>query len=381
MDHFDELSALFESEDADLFRPKPKRHTATPDDRLIDSFSEITAFVREHGRTPSADADDIREAVLGARLNAIRADKHKAEVLEDYDELGLLQLEKAPESLEDLFAKDDGLFGNGDIFDMSKLPTPKRTVEHHDGAAHREPIEDFDTSYKSLFVDEQTKLASGERKLTPFYNIDQLQTGQFYVYDGMMCYVLGFGEIERKAGGYSQQRLHVIFENGTQSNMYRRSLAQRLYEGGSVVVAATYNPEAEDNETTGHIYILESLSEDPKITTIANLYKIGVTTGSVANRVKNAATDPTYLMAPVKIIEDYRLTGDYNPQKVEDLLHQIFGHAKIDLQIIAPDGTLYTPQEWYSVPPAAIAEAIDLISTGEIVKYHYDSAAQAIVEN
>ena len=381
MEYFDELSALFESEDADLFKPKPKRHTATPDDRLIDSFGDITAFVREHGRMPSAEADDMQEAVLGTRLNAIRADKHKVETLEDYDELGLLQLEKAPESLEDLFAKDDGLFGSGEIFDTSKLPTSKRTVEHHDGAAHREPIEDFATSYKILFVNQQAKLASGECKLTPFYNIDQLQAGQFYVYDGMMCHVLGFGEIERKAGGYSQQRLHVIFENGTQSNMYRRSLAQRLYEGGSVVVAATYNPEAEDSETTGHIYILESLSEDPKITTIANLYKIGVTTGSVTNRVKNAATDPTYLMAPVKIIEDYRLTGDYNPQKVEDLIHQIFGHAKIDLQTIAADGTPYTPQEWYSAPLAAIVEAIDLIGTGEIVNYHYDSAAQAIMEN
>jgi hypothetical protein len=381
MDYFDELSALFESEDAQLFEPKLKRHVAMPDERLIDSFGEITTFAREYGRLPNAGADDMKEAELGTSLNAIRTDKQKVDVLEEYDELGMLELEKAPESLEDLFAKDNGLFGSADIFDLSKLPESKRVVEHHDGSAKREVAEDFDTRYKYWFVEQQTKLANGERKLTPFYNIDQLQRGNFYVYDGMMCHVLELGEKERKAGGYSQQRMYVIFENGTQSNMYRRSLAQRLYEGGMVVVDASHNPEIDEAETTGHIYILKSLSEDPKITTVANLYKIGVTTDSVSNRTKHAVTDPTYLMAPVGIVEDYRLTGEYNPQKVEDLIHQIFGHAKVDLQIIASDSTIYTPQEWYSVPLNLIVEAIDLIATGEIVNYHYDSATQSMVEN
>ena len=380
MDYYDELSTLFESEDADLFKPKPKKHVATADSRLVDSFGEITLFVREYGRMPSAEADDMKEAVLGTQLNAIRADKHKVEVLEDYDELGLLQLEKAPESLNDLFSDDSGLFGNGEIFDMSKLPE-RRVVENHGENAKREPIKDFETTFKPRFVAMQKALQVGDHKLTPFHTIGQLTQGHYYVYEGMMCYVSAFLEKERKAGGYSQQRMQVIFENGTQSNMYRRSLAQRLYEGGTVVMPASYEESTDTGEAVGRIYILESLSQDPKITTIANLYKIGVTTSSVANRVKNAAADPTYLMAPVKIIEDYRLTGDYNPQKVEDLIHQIFGHAKIDLQIIASDGTSYTPQEWYSAPLAAIVEAIDLIGTGEIVNYHYDSAAQAIMEN
>lgn len=382
MEYFDELNALFESEDAELFKPKPKKHTATPDDRLIDSFSEITLFVRKFGRLPNADADDMNEAVLGTQLRAIRADKKKVETLEEYDELGVLELEKAPESLDDLFEEDNGLFGTEGIFEVGKLPHAGRTVEHHDGSAQREPAPDFDELYRPLFVSQQAQLGNGSLKLSPFHSIDQLQPGNFYVYDGMMCYVINFGEKERKAGGYSQQRIHVVFENGTQSNMYRRSLAQRLYEGGSIVVDAGYEAgDSNNDESVGRIYILQSLSDDPKITTIANLYKIGVTTGSVENRVKNAANDPTYLMAPVKIIEDYRLTGDYNPQKVEDLIHQIFGQAKIDLNIIAPDGTNYTPQEWYSVPLNAIVEAMDLLANGEIVNYHYDSTAQAIVEN
>lgn len=380
MDYFHELSALFESEDAELFKPKLKRHVATSNDRLIDSFGEITLFVREYGRMPSAEADDVKEAVLGTKLNTIRADKQRVDVLEDYDELGLLQLEKAPESLDDLFSKDSGLFGGDDIFDISILPE-KRVVENHGESAKRKPVEDFEKTYKQCFVNMQKALQRGTYKLSPFHAIDQLEQGKYYVYDGMMCYVAAFLNKERKAGGYSQQRMSVIFENGTQSNMYRRSLAQRLYEGGAVVVPINYEESAEGDEIVGHIYVLKSLSEDPKITTIANLYKIGVTTGSVANRIKNATTDPTYLMARVKIIEDYRLTGDYNPQKVEDLIHQVFGQAKIELQIIAPDSTTYKPQEWYSVPLHIITEVIDLISTGEIVNYHYDSVKQMIVEN
>ena len=159
------------------------------------------------------------------------------------------------------------------------------------------------------------------------------------------------------------------------------ALSQRLREDGYTVVDADYSEPVEDDEAVGRIYLLSSLSTDPKITTIKNLYKIGVTTGSVENRIKNAAADPTYLMAPVKVIEDYRLTGDYNPQKVEDLIHQVFGHAKVDLQITAPDGKPYTPQEWYSVPLGAILEAVELIGSGEIVDYHYDSTEQKMTLN
>lgn len=382
MDYFDELNKLFEGEDGALFQPKPKRHVATADDRLIESFTKITQYAQKHGRRPDAEADNMDEAILGTTLNSILSDKGKLDKLEDYDELGLLDLEQAPESLDDLFEDDGDLFTDTvGIFDVENLLESKRVVENASDAAQRESVENFETTFKSMFDDQQRKLAEGLRKLTPFHNIDQLMPGNFYVYDGLMCFVSEFGKIERKAGGYSQQRITVIFANGTQSNMYRRSLAQRLYEGGTVVVDSDYVPQLDVDGAVGRIYVLSSLSEDPKVATIRDLYKIGVTKGSVAARIKNAANDPTYLMAPVKIIEDYRLTGEYNPQKVEDLIHQIFGHAKIDLQITAPDGIPYTPQEWYSVPLPAITEAIDLIGTGEIVNYHYDSTVQAIVEN
>ena len=380
MDYFDELSTLFESEDADMFKPKAKKHVATPDNRLIDSFGEITLFVREYGRFPSSEADDMREAVLGTQLNAIRSDKQKADKLEQYDELGLLELDKAPESLDDLFAQDDGLFGNDDIFDISKLPRSAVEDKKIGDTAERQPVEDFD-QYRPLFDAVNAELQAGAKKLRKFHRVNEIVLHGFYVVDGMMCYVESIGDA-KPVFGRRKERLRVIYANGTESNIYLRTLSSQLYEdtGYSVVDIISETEDAEDN-TVGHIYILQSLSQDPKITTIANLYKIGVTNGSVVNRIKNAATDPTYLMAPVKLIDDFRLTGDYIPQKVEDLIHQIFGHAKVDLQIVAPGGGLYTPQEWYSVPLNAILEAVDLINSGEIIGYHYDSLNQCLVEN
>lgn len=224
------------------------------------------------------------------------------------------------------------------------------------------------------------------RKLTPFEHVNpQLKPGNFYVYGGQMCYVESFGNKERKAGGYSQQRIKVIFENGMESNMYRRSLAQRLYKGGSVVVDANYGMNSSGasvvgEKVAGHIYVLESLSRDPAVSTIANLYKIGCTGKSVAERIGNAQNESTYLMAPVKIVEDYKLTGLYNVHRVETLIHHFFADAKVDIEVIDANGRKCVPDEWYSVPIGVIREAIDMIDSGEIMGYLYDSSSNSIVE-
>jgi len=379
MDYFDQLSKLFEGPDGDLFRPKEKHKVATADERLVDSFEQITEFVRKNNRLPDKDSDDLKEAGLGMRLTSIRVDKNKIKTLSEYDELGLLNIGKAPESLEELFNNGDNLFKDEGIFDISSLPKTKREVWNVGEIAVRKPCKDFIQKYRFLFIEQQKLLADGVRKLTPFLTIDQLIPNNFYVYDGMMCYVVEFGKTERKIGGYSQQRITVIFENGTESNMYKRSLAQRLYEGGMVVVDKDF--VVENNEKAiGYIYILKSLSENPSVNTIKDLYKIGVTTDSVENRIKNAEIDPTYLMAPVKIVANYKLTGEYQPVKVESLIHRFFADAKIDLEIFDKFGQKYIPDEWYSVPLGAIEEMIDRISDRSIVKYFYDEEEQQIKE-
>ena len=389
MEYYDQLTRLFEGPDGDLFKSKQKPAAMTADDRLVKSFNEITNFVRAYNKVPDANSDDIKEAALAHRLNSIKSNKEKIDKLSEYDELGLLSSNPAPHSLDELFSRDAELFGGREgLFNYDNAPSLARRVVTNDFVPERRKrCEDFDEKYRHLFTEQQNLLQAGVRKLTPFEHINpQLKPGNFYVYGGQMCYVESFGETERKAGGYNQQRIKVIFENGLESNMYKRSLAQRLYEGGAVVTDATrYGDDTTGASTVsenivGHIYVLQSLSQDPAISTIANLYKIGCTKNSVAERIVNAANEATYLMAPVELVDDYRLTGLYNIHKVETLIHHFFADAKVDIEVTDANGRKCVPDEWYSVPLGVIREAIDMIDSGEIVRYMYDASSHSIVE-
>lgn len=384
MDHYDELSALFNSPDGDMFKSAEKKQVLQLDSTLIDNFARITKFVEQHDRLPRLSGEDIQEKLLAKRLETIKSNKDQAEKLREYDSQGILE-DEAPKSLDDLFANDNDLFADKDgLFKVGDLPdmSDRRVVENAASAVRREKCEDFDKKYRDKFIEQQRLLRIGERKLTPFMRISDIKPGCFYVYDGQMCYVVSFGEIERKAGGYHQQRIEVVFENGMRSNMYKRSLAQRLYEGGLVVVNNEYTRASvvAEESIVGRIYVLQSLSNDPAITTIKDLHKIGFTTTSMARRLQNAENDPTYLMAPVKVIETYAVTGSYNPHKIEDMIHHFFADTKVDMEIIDNNGRAYIPQEWYSVPLAVVREAVDMIGSREILNYIYDPKAQAIVE-
>lgn len=384
MDYFDQLSELFEGPDSELFKPAPKKHVITKDERLVSSFEQINDFVRKNSRTPNEQSDDIGEAMLGHMLNVIKIDKKKIEALNDYDEFGLLETEKAPESLEELFAEDSDLFKNSDnIFNVDKLPNngQKRVVENGWTPAERVRCPDFESTYEKLFKNEQNLLLKRQRTFSKFTTISQLKPENFYVYEGQMCYVANFGEVERKAGGYSQQRMLVIFENGTMSKMFRRSLAQRLYEpSGFVVVDNVQHFEKNKNNAVGYIYVLRSKSDNTVIQDIKDLYKIGMTEDTVEKRIANAENDPTYLMAPVEIIEKYKITGEYNTKKVEYIIHRFFADARVDLSITDKSGREYSPSEWYVVPIEVIREAIDLLNTGDIVNFIYDTHSQKIIE-
>lgn len=380
MDYYDKLAGLFEGPDSDLFKPAPKKHAITKDERLVSSFEQINEFVRKNNRTPNEQANDISEAMLGHMLNVIKVDKKKVEALAEYDEFGLFESEKPPESLEELFAEDSDLFKvSGDIFDVQKLPRQGVVDKNTGETASRKLVEDF-SMYRSLFKEKQDGLSSGKYKLMKFTRQEEVVEGGYYISGGQMCYVESIGE-EKLTFGRMKARLRVIFENGTESNIYLRTLSSQLYnDDGYIVVSASDERAIDDKEIVGHIYVLKSKSEDVRIQEIANLYKIGMTEDTVENRIVNAKKDPTYLMAPVEIVDTYKVTGDYKTQKVEALIHRFFADAKVTLTVIDKDSKEYSPNEWYSVPIGVIREAIDLLNTGDIINFVYDSEKQKIVE-
>ena len=381
MDFSEELIRLFESDQEGLFTQREKPKSATPDDRLTASFRQITEFVEANDRMPDINADDISEASLAARLNSIKTDKSKVDLLRPVDSLGLLDEPEAPESIEDLFSDDAfGLFDNpgSSILNVKNVPNVKRAES--DFVAKRKPVDNFD-KFRDGFKLQQQLLESGDLKLVSFTDVRQLQPGRYYVSGGQMCFVDAVG-LPKVVHGRLKERLRVVFENGTESNMFLRSLSSQLYDGGFAVVDKDYTGEdvlLEGDSIAGYVYVLRSKSDDERVASIKDLYKIGFSTTAVAERIKNAISDPTYLMSEVEVVDSYVLTGDYIPQRVEYMIHRIFADAKVELTIINKDGRSYTPSEWYSVPRLAIEQAVAMIQSGDIVNYHYNKATETII--
>lgn len=374
-----ELIDLFTSEEGRLFEPPKKSVRLSPDERLINSFQQINDFIEEKERLPEIEAEDINEATLAQRLMAIKSVKNKVEALKPFDHHGLLDEPDAPETVDELFKKDSlGLFSQDGVSVLEiqhDFVIPKKKQRPGlEPKAKRKRAEDF-ANFKPQFIEKHEGLAKGDLKLTYFTTVDQIKVGGFYVQEGMMLCVAEIGETV-KMHGYSQQRMRVIYENGVESNMYRRSLAQRLYEGGLLVVDKNYVGEQqliEADEIKGYIYVLKSESSDERIQTIKDLYKIGFTKTPVTDRIKNAVKDTTYLEANVSIVRSFTVTGDYNPQKIEYFLHRIFADAAVDLTIYDKHGAECKPKEWYSVPLQAIEQAVNMLSSGEITEYVFDS--------
>lgn len=377
----DELIKLFESEDGALFIPKERALAPTPDDRLAESFKKIIDFVEEYDRQPNIESLDINEAILAKRLEVIKNDPEKSEALKPLDKLGLLVGPEVPKSVEELFEKDNfGLF-NGSGSEVLKVKNvPAYVKASADSIARRKKAEDFNL-YKQGFIERQKGLKSGKYKLIRFTNSNQIKVGNYYISMGLMVFVESFGE-KKIVHGSPKARTRLIFENGTESEMYDRSLAIDLYEDGYCVVSEDeiFDDVNIVDDIKGYVYVVRSLSEDPKINTIENLYKIGFSTTPVSKRISGAKDDPTYLMAEVELVESFKIIGEYNPQKIEHFIHRVFADAALDISITDKNGRNYIPKEWYCVPIHIIRLAVELIGTGEIVNYIYDNKTQQILE-
>lgn len=377
----DRLKAIFEDDDMGLLDTPKRVKPQTSSDRLEASFLEIVDFYNEKGREPSTETSDMAERKLGVRLHGIQADEEKVEALKHLDAHGLLAPEEPPESLDEVLGGDDlGLLD--DPTGILTLKNVTNTVKTAEYKAQQRPCKDF-YNFEPLFIEEQKKLRSGEVKMKQFMTEQQIAQGEFFVLRGQIVYVAERGDDYKNEHGKKDARLRVIYENGTESDLLSRTLARGLYRGGSRIVGEVdlFADEREivdpKDVESGYIYVLSSLSEDPKVANIQNLYKIGFSTSSVEQRIKNASSDPTYLMAPVKIEATYR-TYNMNTQKFEQIMHRLFRGVKLDVVMTDKSGAEYTPAEWFVVSLDIIDEAINLINNGEVVHYYYDKSREEL---
>lgn len=376
------IEAILDLDDDLLNTPeKPAKITAAG--RLERAFLEVVEFRRIHGRTPSSTTREIAERKLGARLDGILANDDKIAALKALDEFGLLETPEAPESIDDLLDSDDFdlLDDDSGVLDVSGLP-PRRQVYDDDGVARREKAQDFE-QYDPMFKQKHAELSDGTSKLMAYPGMGHIVPGAFFVLKGVMLFIAEVGETQYKKSTVREnkrERLRCIFENGTESSMYRQSLAIRLSdEDGQIVIESELAEILTDDEVSGYIYVLRSRSEDRQIAEIENLHKIGFTRDTVENRIKNAETSPTYLMAPVDVVASYR-TYNLRVSALENLLHRVFAEVQLELTQTDLKGRNYDPSEWYVVPIKVIDQAVDLIMSGDIVGFVYDPKTQKLVE-
>ncbi len=129
------------------------------------------------------------------------------------------------------------LEGVGAKSGLSELRHVRSTAEIQaaEEIAGREKCKDFD-NFKPLFQKAKNELASGERQTRPFGKEVSVEIGNFFILSGQLVFVAEVGEKIRAPNGESDARLRVIYDNGTESNLLRRSLQRALYkdEAGSI---------------------------------------------------------------------------------------------------------------------------------------------------
>ena len=399
-----ELKNILNEDPLGLLDVKPKQSNAiTADQRLVSSFEEINSFVSEHGRVPEKSTD-INERRLASRLSGLRESAERAIALKEYDKFNLLgdvQVVEPPsvdsiQSIDDVLGDDAlGLLGGPsalddpeDIFTLRHVEKASPTQPDH--VAKRKHCKDF-VQFEPLFKQQHGLMKSGMRVTVPFKSENQIRKDTYFILGGMVVYVANMGKWEKRSAGDRHRhdaRLYCIFENGTESNMLRQSLAKALWADPTCrqiidahqqrLFEEQYAVNTED-EPTGFIYVLRSLSEDPRVKEMENLFKIGFSSQPVLSRIKGAAQDPTFLMADVAPITHFE-TYNLNPQKLEKLIHRFFAKACINLDIIDGAGKRFTPREWFVVPLPVIEEAIKKLISGDIVNYRYDETTQEIVQ-
>ena len=374
--------------------------TRTPrEERIIAGFEEIQRFVEQNGRPPLHGEDrGIFERLYAVRLDRLRDQEECRTLLASLDHQGLLgEIDaSARVSVDEL--DDDALLaelgvqaeGDNTITDLKyvRSAADKRAAEE---IAERERCEDFER-FSPLFGTVKQELDTGIRstrlfvKDSGFLKADIVE-GQFFILGGQTAYVAEVKEELRAPNGETDARLRVIYSNGTESNLLRRSLQRALYkdEAGRRITEPAAGPlfsgsVDEGDLSSGTIYVLQSKSDQPDVAARRDiLHKIGVTSGDVTRRLANARLDPTFLMADVEVVRTYELFN-IKRSKLERLIHRIFDPARLDLAIKDRFGQSVVPREWFLVPLFVIDEAVQRIQDGTITHYRYSPKLAALVE-
>ena len=373
--------------------PEKKAARSPQEERIIAGFEEIQRFVEQHGRLPAHGEDnDIFERLYATRLEQIRQQPECVAILNALDHQGLLDAsyQEAETPVEEL--DDDALLAELGVkpsagSDITQLKHVKSRAEVRaaEEVANRTHCEEFE-KFRPIFEAVQNELKSGLRETKPFQDYAEVREGDLFILSGQKVYVAEMDEIFIAEHGRPDARMRVIYDNGTESDLLMRSLQRALNKdsAGRRIIDDSPGPLFSgvmdgDDLASGTIYVLRSKLDHPILNKSRDVvHKIGVTSGSVQKRISNAKLDPTFLMADVEVVATYTLYN-INRSKLENLIHQFFDAARLDIEINDRFGHPVVPREWFLVPLFVIDEMVERIKDGTIGKYVYDMESAALV--
>ena len=368
----EELEQIFANPIFDDVKPLKKK--VTPNDRLIDGFLRVVEFVEERKRLPQK-VEDHEERSLYNRLQGILKTPDKKARCLPYDTVGILA--EKEDSLEDIL--NDPIFAdvsdNAGLFDLPDyMKTRLEERREADYVAQRVKCEDF-SRYENGFKEIHTGLRTGKYRLVKFKDA-YVQQGRYFIEDGILVYIAALGQIEKDRYGKKNSRTRCIYDNGMESGIYMQTLCKNLYNSNGYAVQDVSELDddylvrkfsaTEHDVESGMVYVLRSLSKNPEISSIPNLYKIGFTTIPLEKRIANARHEPTYLCADVEVVATWRI---YNVKTsvFESLLHKLFN--AVQLQVVV-NGIV--PKEWFVVPLNIIEQAVFCLINGKPIAYDKD---------
>lgn len=261
--------------------------------------------------------------------------------------------------------------------DMRKATARRNKADY---IAQRRACADFER-YCPLFSQVHDDLRRGRRSLVRISKTSNLQAGHYYVADGQMLLLERIGEKHKSSNDLPDGRTRCIYENGTETDILLQTLRKSVVGNGFAVTELQEETESKfftqaeltpTDRLTGFIYVLRSLSDNPAISSQQDLYKIGFSTNDVEERIAGAAHDPTYLMAPVRIVATYKV-ANMNSQKLEGLIHQVLEGVRFHVTVFDDSGQPHEPQEWFVVPLSVVDTIIEKIMDGSIVGFTYNA--------
>jgi len=398
---FFNLDDIFEDDDEELLNSRDTNQAPSQIQRLRGGFSDINAFIDERGREPS-DEGEQSERRLARRLAAIRQNRRKVQVLVQNDRHGLLasvseqevpadknfdEVSENVTSLDDIFADADGLldsesqelFAERHVQFGAKKNTP-------DEIAQRTPCRDFDR-FEGLFSGAKSEVCEGHSETVRFAKGAQIQEGDFFILDGVMCLVDKIGEKNEGVGhARHNPRIRVVFDNETESNLLLHSFARALYKDPNGRRILMDPDRVFDNgqglshhdRRKGVLYILSSKSANPELAAMRDLYKIGYTEEELEKRIAGAQRSSTYLEAPVTVEATYDCFG-VSPRAVERLVHAMLSSQKLNVTLTDHQGRRYRPREWFCVDLETAKAVVERIADGTISNYRIDGVSGRLV--